>query len=65
MAVEMSDEDFTTVYRALEKVCGAPFGEDEVAEILKAEREAWQVMKRVGSDVGLPDAGSADLPRST
>lgn len=64
MAVEMSEEDFLTVYRALKRVM-TPFTEDDVASILKAEREAWTVMKRVALDVGLADTGDADLSRST
>lgn len=57
----MSDEDFKVVYDALELVCGAPFENEDVERILKAERAAWKVMKRVGSEVRLTDATDADL----
>jgi len=46
----MSDEDFQVVHDALQKVM-TPFSNDEVADVLKAERAAWKIVQRYAPEV--------------
>lgn len=63
--IEMTDEEFDVVYDALE-TANSPYGEDEIADVITKERQAWDVVRQVRDRAGPsgPDHASGASPSS-
>lgn len=51
MPITMSDDDFEFIYEALRRV-NTPYTHEEVASIVRQERQAWERMERIANEHG-------------